>query len=290
MLGRGVTGKAVVVFAIARSLSGDLIAQENQWRVGFQQGAQKSEAAAVTFSTPDGPVLAAVALKGADFPATKLLFAGKQISAKFSGYDAVTRLCFFKPDAAEIPIAPWLEKAPAHEGQQVSLAGGVGVLKGRVSHIGGKVLPLALLRVQCSGPLPVPGSPITSMDGRVIAVVFQNGDHDKEIYAIPAEAVHRVAKDVLANGKVIKGWLGISLMVENTEPRITKVWAESPAADAGLRPDDMIVRIGGTDVGDYADVANAFFYLIPGEAVELTVLRGGRSFRFLLTPTGERPN
>ena len=72
-------------------------------------------------------------------------------------------------------------------------------------------------------------------------------------------------------------------------PRITRVWPGSPAADAGIREQDLILQIGRRPVGDYADVANAFFYLVPGEPVDLSVMRGARELRFTLTPTAERP-
>ncbi|RYD32925.1 MAG: serine protease [Verrucomicrobiaceae bacterium] len=265
-------------------------AQENRWKVSFQKGGQSVESAAVAMNTADGPVLVAVALQGADFSATSLVLAGKPVAARFVGYDAVSRLCVFKPaDALGDAALPWVDKAPEHAGTALEVGAGKGTLKGKVNRIGGKVLPLALLRVEIAGKAPEPGAAVAGPDGKVLGIVFRSGDA-RDVYVIPAQAVHRVVRDILTNGRLVRGWLGISLLVENSEPRITKIWAGSPAADAGLREGDLITRIGKTDVSGYADVADTFFYLIPGEPVEVTVVRDGKAFRFALTPTAERPN
>ncbi len=293
--GLGIIGRMVMTMVMLHGACGVVGAEESRWRVSFQKGDQRVESAAVVMPAADGPVMVAVALQGADFSATSLVLGGKPVAARFVGYDAVSRLCVFKPaEAVGEAELPWVEKAPEQDGVTVKVgigAGGrVGTLRGKVNRIGGKVLPLALLRVEIGGGAPDPGVAVTGPDGKVLGVVFRSGDAGEDVYVIPAQAVHRVVKDILTNGRLVRGWLGISLLVENSEPRITKVWAGSPAEGAGLREGDLITRIGKTEVGGYADVADTFFYLIPGESVELTVGREGRSFRFALTPTAERPN
>lgn len=216
------------------------------------------------------------------------------MNAKLVGYDAISRLCFFKPqEAISEAVLPWEERAPDQDGTALTLGTGhegkAGTLKGKVNRIGDKILPLALLKVQTTGDSPAPGAAVAGMDGRIMGIVFQAGNDNNNVYAIPAEAVHRVAKDVLEQGRLVRGWLGVSLMVENSEPRITKVWAGSPAADAGLREGDLITRIGNRRIVGYVDVADAFFYLVPNESVEMTIVREGKTFRFALTPTAARP-
>ncbi len=270
-------------------------ADDGLWRVSFQKGSQSVESAAVAMGTPDGPVLVAVALQGADFSTTSLVLGGKPVAARFVGYDAVSRLCVFKPaEPIGGAVLAWADKAPEQDGVRIGVGTGTvrrtGTLKGKVNHIGGKVLPFALLGAEVTGKPPEAGASVTSPDGKVIGIVFQPGDAGGGAYVIPAQAVRRVVDDIVANGRLVRGWLGISLLVENSEPRITKVWAGSPAADAGLREGDLIVRIGKSDISGYADVADTFFYLIPGESVEMTVGREGKHFRFALIPTAARPN
>jgi S1-C subfamily serine protease len=49
----------------------------------------------------------------------------------------------------------------------------------------------------------------------------------------------------------------------------------SPAARAGLRPADVIVEVGGDSIGTVEDLYSAIRTRDPGDAVELTILRGG---------------
>jgi len=284
-------GGIAIAVGLFPVLSTCAVAEEDQWRVNFQKGSQKVESSAVALLSADGPVLVSIALQGADFSAASLILEGKSVAAKFAGYDAVSRLCFFKPtQPVSDPVDPWLEQAPLQNGAAVMIGGRTGTLKGKVHRIGGKILPLALLRIHSAGSSPTPGSAVSAADGKVIGIVFQAGEEANEVYAIPAEAVHRVARDVISSGRLVRGWLGVSLRVENTEPRITKVWAGSPAEGGGLREGDVITRIGSRDVGGYDDVVDAFFYLVPEKSVELSVVRDGKTFRFALMPTGDRPN
>ena len=291
-LSKGAVKRLLVGLMFFSPIGAHLCAQESQWRVNFQKGAQSLGSSAVTVTAADGPILVAVALHGADFSTTSVLLDGKPVPAKLAGYDAVSRLCFFKPvKADDVPAAAWSSAAPGGVGTRFTVGRGNGtqtaVLRGWVKSLRGKVLPLALLRVEVGGRTPAPGTPLIGADGKVAAIVFQK--ESDGIYAIPAEAVHRVLKDITVSGRLVRGWLGVSLLVEDQTPRITRVWPASPAADAGIREQDLIVQIGRRPVGDYADVANAFFYLVPGEPVDLSVMRGARELRFTLTPTAERP-
>jgi S1-C subfamily serine protease len=119
----------------------------------------------------------------------------------------------------------------------------------------------------------------------VAAIVFQESGTGNTGFAIPAEAVHRVQRDICGGGRLVKGWLGLSLRAENQSPQIVRVLPNSPAAAVGIRPADVLVSVGSRQISDYADAANAFFYLIPGQAVRVKLLRGVDQLDFTLTPT-----
>jgi S1-C subfamily serine protease len=270
-------------------------AEVADWRVNFQTGSGSVESAAVAMPTADGPILVAVAQHGADFAATTLVLEGKQVAAKFVGYDAVSRLCIFKPsEPIKGVLLEWAKKTPEEVGTRITVGTGAarrtGILTGKVNLIGRKVLPFALFDVELAGDAPEAGTSVIGPDGKVVGIICRAGAAASDLYVIPTQAIHRVVADVLVNKKLVRGWLGLSLMVGTAEPRITKVWSNSPAADAGLREGDLITKIGKTEVREYADVSDTFFYLIPGKSVEVTVSRGGEIFRFALSPTTERPN
>ncbi len=165
-------------------------------------------------------------------------------------------------------------------------AGGSGKCRttGWVKQVGGKILPFALLRVSFRQTVPPSGTPLLDDAGRVVAVVFQSAGSGNTGYAIPAEAVLRVRQDVCNGGRLVRGWLGLALRAESQIPQISRVLANSPAAAAGIRPNDVLLSIGSRQIADYADAANAFFYLLPGRPVRVKVVRGADTLEFTLTP------
>lgn len=146
------------------------------------------------------------------------------------------------------------------------------------------MLPLALLRVNFEQSVPPPGTPLVDSAGRVVAIVFQGSGAANTGYAIPAEAVHRVRRDISKGGGLVRGWLGLSLRAENQTPQIVRILPNSPAATVGIRPGDVLVSVGSRQIADYADAVNAFFYLIPGRTVPVKVVRGVEKLDFNLTP------
>ncbi|MGC4014651.1 MAG: PDZ domain-containing protein [Luteolibacter sp.] len=63
-----------------------------------------------------------------------------------------------------------------------------------------------------------------------------------------------------------------------------RVSPDSPALKAGIRPNDVLLQVGTRPVANYADAANAFFYLMPQEAVDLRFLRGTEEISVTLNP------
>jgi len=107
-----------------------------------------------------------------------------------------------------------------------------------------------------------------------VAVVFQQVAGGDAAYALPVEAIQRVRRDILTSGDLVRGWLGISFRAEIATPQVTRVVPGSPSDKVGIRTNDVILQIGDRVVSDYADSANAFFYLAPGDAVKMRLLRG----------------
>jgi S1-C subfamily serine protease len=63
-----------------------------------------------------------------------------------------------------------------------------------------------------------------------------------------------------------------------------RVLAQSPAAEAGVVPGDVLLAVGSRQITDYADAANAFFYLVPAQATQVKLMRGGKPLVFSITP------
>ena len=80
------------------------------------------------------------------------------------------------------------------------------------------------------------------------------------------------------------GWIGLGLRAESQTPQVSRVLPDSPAARAGIRANDHLMKIGSRVVNDYADASNAFFYLVPGQPVTVKLSRGQEQLEFTLTP------
>lgn len=256
-----------------------------EFEVDFPAVKDGNSCHSVAVPSEDGSMLVAVVLSGADATRPELKSGGVSVPAKVVGHDPVSRLCFLRPDH---PVNPgkvvWESKAPATPGVEL-LTGGQRVrTSGWVKQFGTKVLPLALMRVNFDGPVPTPGTPLMTMRGQLAAVVFQQAAGGNSAYALPVEALHRVRKDILKSGDLVRGWLGLTLRAEISTPQVTRVVSGSPADKVGIRANDVILQIGERVVSDYADSANAFFYLVPGEPVKIRLLRGADSTEVMVTP------
>jgi serine protease Do len=64
-------------------------------------------------------------------------------------------------------------------------------------------------------------------------------------------------------------------LLDRTPPFIEMVVADSPAARAGLRPDDLVIAVGGRSVASRAALQRALAALAAGDAVQLSVVRSG---------------
>lgn len=233
-------------------------------------------------------LLVTVFSPGANISAPSLRADGRNVPLRVIGHDPVTRLGFLQlAEPGAVHPAEWLADARSCIGTQLRAEGAGSPVKclaaGWVKQIGGKVLPLALMQVNFDRAVPPAGTPLIDARGKVAGIVFQ-GVGGNACYAIPAEAVHRVRRDVCTGGRLLRGWLGLTLNPESNSPRVVRVFSQSPAAGAGVLSGDVLLAVGSRQITDYADAANAFFYLVPQQATQVKLMRGGRPLVVSITP------
>jgi S1-C subfamily serine protease len=120
-------------------------------------------------------------------------------------------------------------------------------------------------------------------------------------FAIPSPVVLDVVPQLIEDGEADHAYLGVipapvtdelarafNLGVEGGA-LLQDVTAGSPAADAGLRPGDVIVRLAGDEIATVEDLYAAVRRHEPGEQVELVVVRGGERTTVRIT-LGELPD
>ncbi len=136
------------------------------------------------------------------------------------------------------------------------------------------------------------GGPLFDTAGSVVGINSQifsrTGGYQGLSFAIPIEVALQVKDEILAHGRVDRGWLGITLQEMSqglassfglSKPDgalVNAVVPGSPADRAGLKAGDVIVKVDRTAIEGPADVPGAIGRLRPGVKVKLEIWRGGR--------------
>jgi serine protease Do len=118
-------------------------------------------------------------------------------------------------------------------------------------------------------------------------------------FAIPSDTATSIADQLIETGEVSTPYLGVTtkdLSQEDAErlglpldsgALVESVESGSGAAEAGVRPDDVITALGDSEIGDYGDLLGALRDYQPGDTATLTVFRSGDEMTLDVT-LGER--
>jgi putative serine protease PepD len=138
------------------------------------------------------------------------------------------------------------------------------------------------------------GGPLLDLRGKVVGVnsqiESQSGGNDGVGFAVPSNTVQRIAAALIADGEVEHAYLGVA--TEDTDAdgaRIAEVRPGTPAQEGGLRAGDVVTEIGGEAIGSSDELRRAIDARQPGDRIELTVRRAGRTETLTVT-LGSRPS
>lgn len=136
------------------------------------------------------------------------------------------------------------------------------------------------------------GGPAFSLDGKVIgvntAIFSPSGGNVGIAFAVPSKLAKSVISQLKNEGKVARGWLGVTIQSVNEdiadslglkEPKgamVTKLADKSPAARANMQVGDLIIAVEGSNVDDSRDLSRKIAGLSPNKNVRVTVLRDGK--------------
>jgi S1-C subfamily serine protease len=127
------------------------------------------------------------------------------------------------------------------------------------------------------------GGPLLDARGRVVGVNSQiatGGSSRGSVgigFAVPSNTVEDVVPRLERGETIQRPFLGVSTTQGTGGALVREVTSGGPAATAGVRAGDVIVRVGGDRVQEPDDVAGAIQDLRPGRRVEVEVRRGGDS-------------
>jgi serine protease Do len=136
------------------------------------------------------------------------------------------------------------------------------------------------------------GGPLVNLKGEVVginsSIYTRTGGYMGVSFAIPITMAVKVAEDLIYEGKVTRGYLGIGIdnVSENLADAmglpstdgclVREVMKNGPAAKAGLKEGDIILKVQGIPVQDASDLRNRVADLKPGEKFDFEVLRDGK--------------
>lgn len=145
------------------------------------------------------------------------------------------------------------------------------------------------------------GGPLFDLNGQVVGMNSAIIKYANTVgFSIPSRLVQRVIDDLREGGVVRRGFIGVSLQDPDREladalglarsggALITEVHPDLPAANAGLRPGDVILKVGEVEVADSGSLIRAIGKHKPGEKVRLSVWRDG-SARVIKVELADRP-
>jgi serine protease Do len=247
---------------------------------------------------PDGYVLTAyhVITDMADIRAT--LADGRTLHADLVGVDPMTDLALLKLPGRGFPTLPFGDSARVKVAEPVMAIGNPLGLRqtvtlGIVSAVGRRNIGLSVYEdfIQTDTAMTVgsSGGALLNRRGELLgitaAIASVNGEYTGIGFAVPARLVRTVFEQLRSFGRVRRGWLGVAVqeltpalasglgLLETKGLLVADVQTDSPAAQAGLRRGDVLVRFGATHVGDAGQFLNHVAQHPPGTRVTLTIQR-----------------
>ena len=233
--------------------------------------------------------------------------------AKVIGTDPDSDLALLKIELDRLPVIVLGNSDSLQVGDQVLAIGnpfGVGqtVTGGIVSALGRNQLGINTFEnfIQTDAAINPgnSGGALVDTSGNLLgintAIYSRSGGSMGIGFAIPVATAKLVMEGLLKDGQVTRGWIGVEpsdLSPELAETFgvktqdgviITGVMQNAPAAQAGIRPGDVIVRVAGKPVGNVSELLSAVAALKPGAATPFGLLRREQKLELSVTP-GVRP-
>jgi len=224
---------------------------------------------------------------------------GSTFLANIVGTDNLSDLAVIKIDAANLSYAYWGNSSLLSVGQWVlaignALGEGITASEGIVSRLNVSVSVeentlYGLIQTTAAINPGNSGGPLVNMAGEVIGItsvkIVASGVEGMG-YAISSDEAKPIIEDLIRYGQVTYPWLGVSVSTvtpllatsENLSvdrgALIADVSTDSPADIAGLRKGDIIIRFGGNEINDVADLVQAIRSSKIGQEVEIVFVRG----------------
>jgi serine protease Do len=245
-----------------------------------------------------------------------LLSGGRRVPAKIRGTDPLTDLAVLEVSSDEslqpielgssedLEVGAWVLAVgnPFAESLAHTVTAGIVSAKGRSN------IRLAEIEdfIQTDAAINPgnSGGALVDTHGRLVgintAIASGSGGYQGIGFAIPIDMARQVMQTLIESGRVVRGYLGV--VIQDLTPDmaragdfeakegaiVSSVEEGGPAAKAGLKPGDVVVRMNGQEIHASADLRNLIAATAPGTKVKLTVERD-RQTQEITATLGEKP-
>jgi Do/DeqQ family serine protease len=238
---------------------------------------------------------------------------GRSSSAKVVGTDADSDLALLKISLDNLPVIPFGNITQVSVGDPVLAIGnpfnvGETVTSGIVSALDRNQLGLSTIEnfIQTDAAINPgnSGGALVDGEGRLVGIntaIFSRSGGSMGIgFAIPVDIAREVMDALIRDGQMTRGWIGVQprdLTPEFADSfqlpvregvLVTGVLRDGPAAQAGLKPGDVVTAIGGVKISNTAQLLRAVGALKPPARAVLAVQRGSDAMT-LSVPVARRP-
>ena len=265
--------------------------------------------------SPDGYILTNNHVVEGASDVTVYLNNKTELKARIIGADPKTDIAVIKVDAKNLPTLPLGDSSQVQVGDIALAIGnpfGVGktVTMGIISAMGRGNLGIEdyedFIQTDAAINPGNSGGALIDTRGELIGIntaILSNGSRGNQGvgFAVPVNMARRVMEQLLKNGKVVRGYMGV--MIQEVTPQLAQAFGlrdaqgalvgdvseGSPAAQAGLVKGDIITQLNGESFTDSRELRLKISQLAPGATVKLKVLRAGQEREVSVT-LGELPN
>jgi serine protease DegQ len=240
-----------------------------------------------------------------------LLYDGRIAKATLVGADEESDLAVLKIDASNLPVIQMADQQQLRPGDVVLAIGnplGLNqtVTMGIVSAVGRQLNSSSaedFIQTDAAINLGNSGGALVNAEGQLVGIntllIGKAAGAEGIGFAIPVTTAKKVLDQIIATGHVVRGWIGadytfVPVAADSGLPsaargaQVAAVYVGGPAAQAGIQPRDILLRIGDDDIRDPTDLRRREAALKPGSKVEISGLRNGSPFHLEVT-LAQRP-
>ncbi len=251
--------------------------------------------------TPDGFIITNNhVVEGAD-ELTVSLPDKRTFKAKVIGTDPKTDVAVVKIEASNLPVLPWGDASQLQVGEMVLAVGnpfGLNqtVTMGIISAVGRANMGIVdyedFIQTDAAINPGNSGGALVNLKGELIgintAIFSRSGGYMGIGFAIPSNMAKSVMNSLIKHGKVVRGWLGVSIQdvsqdlakefgASSTEGALVgDVVEDGPAAKAKIQRGDIITAYNGTTIRDPGHLRSLVAETAPGTNVAISILRDKR--------------